>query len=285
MITHHDELEETDIFFKVVERELVWLDKLKQMQPSPSKAVVRVGSKGQPIYLCTVNKTYKVVTHEEVYKAVRPIIDTYPGVEFTSYMDHDGRVGYMDFIFRGTSRMVRGARHDFRFIITNGYGAGSLRGYFGGISGFCTNGLIAGDFEQSYRRHTSGLSAEVVRDWLAAGLSSFTSLCDHLDAWSSIRVGATTVDALFHQFSTDEKHKSTLWGLYQNKYEPQFGDNLFSVYNAMTEFGTFYERYKNRDVPSKSKHEKSFSLLARAYRIVAGEARTLGVVQSKEVNS
>jgi hypothetical protein len=94
----------------------------------------------------------------------------------------------------------------FRAIFHNGYGGTSLGCIIGGaINAFCTNGMILGDYDVVYRRHTSGLDASIAVDWLKAGMAKWDVVCRAL---ASLGEGVSRRQDMTHfeAMSDNEQH-------------------------------------------------------------------------------
>jgi hypothetical protein len=166
----------TDIFFKVAERGLYLPMKAGTFQPSGHKALIRQHGEGVKI-LNVVKNSYKLVTHREVYDALTPILNEHD-VTVSTYHDNDGAKAYIDVRFNGLTTSLAGSKVAFRAIFVNGYGGTSFGCKVGAINFFCTNGMITGEHDVVYRRHTSGLDASI-----AALYQTLTDFASHFEEY------------------------------------------------------------------------------------------------------
>jgi hypothetical protein len=161
----------TDIFFKVAERGLYIPTKAGTFHPSGHKALIRQLGEGVKV-LNVVKNSYKLVTHKEVYDALTSILNEHD-VSVSTYHDNDGAKAYIDVRFDKLVTSLAGSSIAFRAIFVNGYGGTSFGCKVGAINFFCTNGMITGEHDAVYRRHTSGLDASIAADWLKAGMEKW----------------------------------------------------------------------------------------------------------------
>jgi hypothetical protein len=255
-----------DIFFKVAERGLYLPLKAGTFQPSGYKALIRQHGEGVKV-LNVVKNSYKLVTHREVYDALTPIL-TEHDVAVNTYSDADGAKAYIDVKFPKLTTSLAGSSLNFRAIFHNGYGGTSLGCIIGAINAFCTNGMILGDYESVYRRHTSGLDASVTLDWLVAGMSKWDVGVERWHHWAKMESRTSTMVNVAKLMSDNEQHVKRMERVYIDTYVPKYGNTLFAVYQTLTDFASHYDQYKLRAVNNNSPHEREFTLLAKAERIM-----------------
>lgn len=260
-----------DIFFPVTERPLFWKHKDGSDQPSGYKSLLRKGEKDEPIVLAAVKESYKLVSNKEVHDALQPILAGH-SVEERFYMDQQGARCYMDYTFTKMQYVLRGHPINFRAIFYNGYGGSAFGAKIGAINFFCLNGMIIGEHESSYHRHTSGLDCSIASRWLAAGMMRLTG--QH-EQWAQLlEQHADREYALnrFGEMTDNEKHIERMEEVYLSKYRDTYGPNRFAVYQTLTDFASHYDDYKLRAVNNNAPHQREHRLLARAERIMAQAA-------------
>jgi hypothetical protein len=256
----------TDIFFKVAERGLYLPLKAGTFHPSGHKALIRQHGEGVKV-LNVVKNSYKLVTHREVYDALTPILSEHD-VTVSTYHDNDGAKAYIDVRFDKLTTSLAGSSVAFRAIFHNGYGGTSLGCIIGAINAFCTNGMILGDYESVYRRHTSGLDASVALAWLNAGVEKWDVGVERWHRWARTGISQTMITAAIEGMSDNEHHRKcmvSVFGTYTEKYD----NTLFALYQTLTDFASHYEGYKLRAVNNNSPHEREFTLLAKAERVMS----------------
>jgi hypothetical protein len=257
----------TDIFFKVAERGLYIPTKAGTFHPSGHKALIRQHGEGVKI-LNVVKNSYKLVTHREVYDALTPILNEHD-VSVSTYHDNDGARAYIDVRFDKLITSLAGSKVAFRAIFTNGYGGTSMGCIIGAINAFCTNGMILGDYESVYRRHTSGLDASIAADWLKAGMEKWDVGVKRWHRWTHMGVGTEAISNSIAAMSDNPHHRERMIGVLGEVYIPKYGNTLFALYQTLTDFASHFEEYKLRAVNNNSPHELEFSLLAKAERVMA----------------
>jgi hypothetical protein len=214
-----------------------------------------------------VKSGYKLVTNREVLEALTPILAPYP-VDVVTYFDRDGAKSYIDVRFREVSRSFSGSAINFRAIFWNGYGGSSFGVKIGAINAFCTNGMISGQYETTYRRHTSGLDASVAREWLAKGLKDWDVVVDTWRRWQRIEIGPDQIDNAVADMTDNRQHQDKMRGVLLDKYLPKYGSTVFSLYQTLTDYASHYDDYKSKSVNSNSPHGRTLGLLVRAERVM-----------------
>jgi hypothetical protein len=255
-----------DIFFPVAERGLYLPLKAGTFQPSGHKALIRQHGEGVKV-LNVVKNSYKLVTHKEVYDALTPILSEHD-VTVSTYHDNDGAKAYIDVRFDKLTTSLAGSGVAFRAIFHNGYGGTSLGCIIGAVNFFCTNGMILGDYETVYRRHTSGLDASVAADWLKAGMAKWKIGVARWHHWMREYPTADQERDAIKAMSDNSQHQQRMARELGLRYIPKYGNTLFALYQTLTDFASHYEDYKLRAVNNNSPHEREFTLLAKAERIM-----------------
>jgi hypothetical protein len=257
----------TDIFFKVAERGLYLPLKAGTFQPSGHKALIRQHGEGVKV-LNVVKNSYKLVTHREVYDALTPILSEHD-VTVETYYDADGAKAYIDVRFDKLTTSLAGSNVAFRAIFHNGYGGTSLGCIIGAVNFFCTNGMILGDYETVYRRHTSGLDASIALDWLKAGMVKWDVGVLRWRRWVGQAVSGGEIKDAITAMSDNEQHRTRMLDVLDRTYVPKYGLTRFALYQTLTDFASHYEDYKLRAVNNNSPHEREFTLLAKAERVMS----------------
>jgi hypothetical protein len=255
-----------DIFFPVAERGLYLPLKAGTFQPSGHKALIRQHGEGVKV-LNVVKNSYKLVTHKEVYDALTPILSEHD-VTVSTYHDNDGAKAYIDVRFDKLTTSLAGSGVAFRVIFHNGYGGTSLGCIIGAVNHFCTNGMILGDYETVYRRHTLGLDASIAAEWLKAGMAKWDVGVLRWHRWASIPSRTSAMIDAAKAMSDNEQHVRRMERVYIDTYVPKYGNTLFALYQTLTDFASHHEDYKLRAVNNNSPHEREFTLLAKAERIM-----------------
>jgi hypothetical protein len=259
--------ESEDVFFKVAERGLYIPTKAGTFHPSGHKALIRQQGEGVKI-LSVVKNSYKLVTHKEVYDALAPILSEHD-VSVSTYHDNDGAKAYIDVRFDKLVTSLAGSNVAFRAIFHNGYGGTSLGCIIGAVNFFCTNGMILGDYESVYRRHTSGLDASVAADWLKAGMSKWDVGVQRWHRWAGHAIGDGMVIEAVHAMSDNTQHRERMLDVLDETYGPKYGWTQFALYQTLTDFASHHEDYKLRAVNNNSPHAREFTLLAKAERVMS----------------
>jgi hypothetical protein len=135
--------------------------------------------------------------------------------------------------------LSRAARSDiaFRLIVQNGYGGSALRVHAGAIEFFCTNGMISGEFQSAYNKHTSGLVIAGVERTIERALDTFIADGVKWQRWADTHVEFQDAMNLFRELADSTKLQENLQQQYMLEREVR-GDNLYSVYSALTYYAS-----------------------------------------------
>jgi hypothetical protein len=259
--------ENVDIFFPVAERGLYVPLKAGTFQPSGYKALIRQQGEGIRV-LSVVKNSYKLVTHKEVHDALSPVLADHD-VSVSTYHDNDGAKAYIDVRFDKLVTSLAGSNVAFRAIFVNGYGGMSFGCKVGAINFFCTNGMITGEHDVVYRRHTSGLDASIAADWLKAGMAKWDVSVLRWHRWVGQAVSGEDIKSAITAMSDNEQHRTRMASVLDETYVPKYGWTRFALYQTLTDFASHYEDYKLRAVNNNSPHEREFTLLAKAERVMS----------------
>lgn len=260
------EQNQDDIYFPVAERPVYLPTKAGTFEKTGHKAIIR-GDRGKLETLAIVKDSYKLVTNREVMDALQPILASFD-TKIHTYFDKGGAKSYIDVQFEGVSKGFGGSPINFRTIFWNGYGGASFGAKVGAINFFCLNGAIWGEYEGSYRRHTSGLDASIAAQWVEGGLKKWDVVTEKWQVWLETQVDHGYIGPTFAQMSDNETHQERMLNTFTTKYVPQYGRTQFSVYQTLTDFASHYEDYRLRAVNSNSPHERELRLLAKAEQIM-----------------
>jgi hypothetical protein len=239
------------ILFPVVERGLSWTTKAGDpVVFTTHKGLVRSeldNGSFVPRVLSVVNSTYKLVTNKELFTSVeKTMTEIVPskqleGVILKDHIAYDGRVCYREYVFPNI-RCDIGAKSDlgFRLILSNAYGGGAVKMLAGAIEFYCTNGVVTGQFESTYARHSSGLQVNRFDGHIIAALKRFVSDAETWKRWVETPVSFTSAIELFRHLGNTE----TLTHKLQNQCAEELevrGANLWSIYSAMTYYSSHNE--------------------------------------------
>jgi hypothetical protein len=129
--------------------------------------------------------------------------------------------------------------------------------------------MILGDYESVYRRHTSGLDASIAAEWLLAGVEKWDIGVERWHHWAGSPSRTSTMVDAAKLMSDNEQHVKRMERVYVDTYVPKYGNTLFALYQTLTDFASHYEDYKLRAVNNNSPHEREFTLLAKAERVMS----------------
>jgi hypothetical protein len=151
-----------------------------------------------------------------------------------------GRVCYRQYVFPNIKCVLGGGTRSaiaFRMIVQNGYGGSALRIHAGAIEFYCSNGMIRGEHQSTYRKHTSGLIVTGVGRAVRNALETFAESQQVWKRWAQTPVKHQAAMDLFREIAGSEQLTQNLLDQYMRERDVR-GDNLWSVYSAMTYYAS-----------------------------------------------
>lgn len=236
------------IHFPVVERQVAWQEKNGSYRNVHShKAIVRATEdyKGA-IVLGIVGANYKLVHNKELYSHVEATMckeipaHELHGVQVTDKVAGWGRTCFRQYIFPNIKCLLKGnvrSEIAFRLIVQNGYGGSALRIHAGAIDFYCTNGMIRGEYESVYRKHTSGVVVTGFGQTVRKALDTFADSQRVWERWAATPVQHQAAMDLFRELASSERLAENLQDQYLRERDAR-GDNLWAAYSALTYFAS-----------------------------------------------
>jgi hypothetical protein len=241
--------DKSPIMFPVGERPVAWFNRASEKYENVNshKAIVRTSADGKGGHvLNVVGANYKLVPNRELFTAVEDTmrkkmhVTELDGVRVADEVSGFGRVCLRKYVFPNIKcKLKKGARSDiaFRLIVQNGYGGSALRIHAGAIEFFCSNGMISGEYQSEYRKHTSGLVVAGVEATLERALQSFVASHGRWQRWSETPVGHEQAMQLFRDLASSDKLAERLAQQHlQDRHER--GSNLYAVYSTLTYYAS-----------------------------------------------
>lgn len=258
----------TPIFFPVGQRKIAWKTKTDAYEEINShKALIRLNEDGSGVrVLGVVGIGYKLVHNKELFARVEYTMrknfthDALIGVKISDSVSGWGKMCYRQYVFPNIKCDIGGPVKSpiaFRMIVQNGYGGSALRIHAGAIEFFCTNGMISGEFQSSYNKHTSGLLITGIDQAIEKAFLTFVSDQQKWKRWAATPVKHQAAMDLFKQLANSDKLTENLSQQYMREQETR-GANLWSVYSALT----YYASHDDGEFKMRSTVEKQDSAAA-----------------------
>ena len=239
------------IMFPVGQRKIGWVNREGGYEPiNTHKALVRVTDDGTAAkVLGIVGDGYKLVHNKELFARVEDTlckmipVPSLHGVQINDKLSGWGRLCYREYIFPNLKCDIGGAIKSpisFRMIVQNGYGGSALRIHAGAIEHFCTNGMISGEFESTYRKHTSGLEMSGIARTIERALKAFVDSQTKWRRWAETPVKHAAAMELFKELANSDRLCENLSQQYMRETDTR-GNNLWSVYSALTYYASHAE--------------------------------------------
>jgi hypothetical protein len=258
-----------DIFFRVFERPVYWKDKQESFHEAGHKALLRLhpDRPTEPVQLAIVKDSYKLVTNLEIVASLETILSNYD-TEVHTLTDRGGARCYLDVKFNNLQTAFNNDPVNFRAIFWNGYGGSSFGCKVGAIWSWCTNGSIFGEYEATYKRHSSGLDVSAAEDWIKAGMKKWDVETVEWQEWRDKPSSYHEAKEACTKMTDNDGHVTKMLGRFDGVYCPRYGTNRFSLYQTLTDFATHFDDYKLRRIASNSNNERTITMLARAERVM-----------------
>ena len=145
-------------------------------------------------------KTYKLVSNEEVILPVLDFLNNFDNrwlVDDSHSFVSDGRMR-LQITFPDLTVDDGDSDIALSLFIHNSYnGQEGVRGFWGGIRGICTNGMVFGKLLGSfYHRHTSGIDLEMLKTQCESTLSKLPVIEDRIKILQEIETNSKQLEAI-----------------------------------------------------------------------------------------
>jgi hypothetical protein len=133
----------------------------------------------------------------------------------------------------------------------NSYGGSAIRMFAGAIEAYCTNGMILGQHDVAYFRHTSGLQLADINLNIKRALAVFANKQEVWATWANAQVEREKTMEFFQAISESPRQFDLFQSRWLEEREDR-GATLWSVYSTLTNFsshadGEFAPRRSSED--------------------------------------
>jgi hypothetical protein len=196
--------------------------------------------------LAIVGSDYKLVQNRDLFAAVEStmcnemLAEHLAGVQVTDRVASWGRICYRQYIFPNIKcRLERNVKSEiaFRLIVQNGYGGSALRIHAGAIDFYCTNGMIHGEYQSVYRKHTKLIEVAGFGNTIAKALGQFNLNQHKWDRWARTPVKHQAAMDLFKELASSERLSENLANQYLRERDAR-GDNMWALYSTLTYYAS-----------------------------------------------
>jgi len=267
----------SSIMFPVGQRKLGWLGKDNIYHGLDThKALVRTNETSDGVHvLGVVGVGYKLIHNKELFSRVEDTMyknfthDALSGVKIKDRVSGWGKMCFREYVFPNIKCDIGGPVKSpiaFRLIVQNGYGGSALRIHAGAIEFFCTNGMVSGEFQSSYNKHTSGLEIVGIDRTIEKALLTFVSEQQKWKRWVETPVKHSAAMELFKQLANSDKLSENLSQQYMREQETR-GANLWSVYSALTYYASHDEGDFKLRSTTETQDSKAATMLLRELNV------------------
>lgn len=198
--------------------------------------------------LAVVGKGYNVVQNEELFKAAeRQMLHTLSHAELTGMivedkMSYGGRLCSKEYRFPAIRVQINETSElDFRICIVNGFGGSSLRLLIGAWELLCSNGMVIGEYQGMYHRHTKGLRISDIAAQVENGIKAFYRNARTWRVWAKRAVRDEDVKDYFDSLPNLSQSRAERLFLHYLGESDRRGKTLWAVYATLTYFATHNE--------------------------------------------
>lgn len=234
--------ETSPLLFDVYERPLYYKGKEgREYGDTNHKALVRM-FKDNPVVLAVVQNTYQTVQNAELFARIENGLGTAMRDEKYDIRDrisYSGAKCFREYVF--PSIKVDSPDRDtiaFRIIVENGFGRNAIKMHSGAIDFFCTNGMVRGDYESTYARHTKGLVLSKFEDNVKRAVDIFWK---DRNMWNELRATVLKDDELVQKWLADkfgDRLGGRLFHQYLIEAKARGGRNKWALYSALTYYSS-----------------------------------------------
>jgi hypothetical protein len=229
-------------FPHVVERDVAWRTSAAgaaQEFHDAGRYKALVGNHdGVPYTYAITKRTYKLVQMNELCRKADAMLVTHltdaqrEGVIVNDKSSYHGGICTREYIFPKMKFAVDGKDIAFRIIMRNGYGSSAINWLFGAIQFWCSNGMIIGQFEQGYAKHTAGIDTARIVHRLQKGVAVFQAFGQQLQSWAKTTVTRQDAEDFIRAHYSARMAEKVL-----RQLDIEFstrGYNVFALYSALT---------------------------------------------------
>jgi hypothetical protein len=241
-----------EIFFNVQEKDLYSPD---GDYAHDKKMLVREDTGS---YMSVVNRKYRTVLNEEVlFPLQKQMVNHFDPVvlediQIKDHISKDGSVCFAEYILPKMKQTVEtetGHKTDvgLRYILKNTFDGSSSVVFYGGvIDFFCTNGMIAGQYDVTRKRHTKNFSVDGFIHAFDDTIKRHHTIVEQYQRWADTRIwDSKKVLDLYRTLTkgtTDDPKRTNglsdrLYAQYLDEIQER-GKNIFSVVSALTHYSS-----------------------------------------------
>jgi hypothetical protein len=241
------------LFFPVGERQLGWQRRDGTYEPlNTHKSIIRLSLDGKSAHtINVVSRTYKLVHNRELFTAIEDAMCTeigdagIKGVVVKDSIVHSGKTCVREYHFpnvicdRPRDTRARSIKSDigFRIIARNSYGGSAIRLYSGAIEFYCTNGMLTGEHDVAYFRHSSGLQLASIGVAVRKSLDAFVSAQSKWQHWAATRVSHSAAMDFFRAVAQTPRMLDVLQTQWLMESEDR-DQTVYGVYSALTNYAS-----------------------------------------------
>jgi hypothetical protein len=236
--------QDSPIFFKTHEAVAGYKGSKQWYEYPRFKSIVRIID-GEPVPIGMVGKKFKVVPTQDICQSVeRAIVRALPDnllqdVQVRDNMSYEGSNCFRDYQFPNlTTDVGRYSNVAFRILMFNAYdGSSTYRLLTGAIDGWCSNGMIFGDYSVFSRRHTANLEADAADEHIIRALDVYCERTMQWKRWAERHITDGEVEDLLKVLPISELRERQLLERYKVELLAH-GETLWALYSAMTSYSS-----------------------------------------------
>ena len=145
-------------------------------------------------------------------------------------------------------------------------GSCSNQVYFGSIDAFCTNGMIAGNYDTVKRKNSARFDMDVFKKELRQARRDFFVETERMNGWLNKQMPLSDVKELIESIVKSDRKAEKMTSLYFTEAATR-GHNVFSLYSAFTNYATYADERNGFTLKNTGNDTQSESMWKREQEV------------------
>lgn len=145
-------------------------------------------------------------------------------------------------------------------------GSCSNQVYFGSIDAFCTNGMIAGNYDTVKRKNSARFDMDVFKKELRQARRDFFVETERMNDWLNKQMPLSDVKELIESIVKSDRKAEKMTSLYFTEAATR-GHNVFSLYSAFTNYATYADERNGFTLKNTGNDTQSESMWKREQEV------------------
>ena len=224
-------------------------------------------------YLGVVGNSFKCANHGDFFVGVHDTITENLGEAECESMNirfktaRNNAWSMMDMSLPEVTARIESDKHSTtiaqRIIALHGVdGSCSNQVYFGAIDFFCTNGMIAGEYDDIRRKNTSGFDMDKFIRELKGSTQAFYAQSERLQRFATKTLYVGDVKAMLESLLKSDRKAEKMLTLYNQEASVR-GQNAWALYSAFTNYATYADERNGFGLRNTGKDTNAITMFRR----------------------